>query len=177
MPIEARKDDRSMIHALFEAYRLKQEEETGTTLFHAEKTSTADRTDFMKPTRTLVVVTAATATDDATAIVLANDIKATVDKHFGDDQAHDAATSAAITIADATDLATAITLANDLKAKYNTHRTASTVHHNNDTTNDVTNANATDSATLQTLINEIRGDVIAHMASAPSGPQVKLVDA
>jgi len=121
------------------------------------------------------LVSAANGTDDATNSVLANDIKAVVNRHFVDDYAHDTALSAVITTADGTDTATNFALANAIKAAYNTHASASGVHFNNDGTNTVTNADGTNAATTATLLNEIKGDVNAHVVSAPFGAMIRLI--
>jgi hypothetical protein len=147
------------------------------TLAHLSQTESTNRSNYKAPTVSRLRVTAANGTDEDTAVALVNDIKGVLDRHFVDDVAHDAATSAVITIDDAEDEATAITLANDLKAKYNTHLAASNVHYTDDTSNDVTNANATDDTTLYVVINEMKADVNAHLASAPAGTFVDVVPA
>lgn len=144
--------------------------------FHASVTQTRGG-DYRNPTVASHTVAAANATDLATSLVLVNQIKDVMDHHFRDEVAHNTATSAQITIADGTDITTAVALANDLKAKYETHRTASNVHFNNDATNTVTNANATDQTTLNTLINEIKGDINAHVTNATLGSMIRLLPA
>jgi hypothetical protein len=165
------------MYALVAAHNARQEAAV-TNQFHADITQKTSGY-FASPTVASDTVTAATATDLATSLVLVNQIKAVLDRHFVDTLAHDTAVSATITIADATDLATAITLANNLKDMYTTggHVDASNVHFNDDSTNVVTNADATDQTTLNTLVNEIKGDVNAHITSAPIGSMVQLVPA
>ena len=72
-------------------------------------------------------------------------------------------------VASSADVATYTTalvgLANDLKAQYNAHRTQSTIHSSNDTTNVVSVANATNLATAITLLNDIKAKFNAHAVS------------
>lgn len=176
MAMNVRRVPDSIVYALLAAANQRQVDAISTS-FHLSRTEDTNLTDYTTPSVTRVTVTHAAATDAATRITLANQIKSVLDRHFVDDIAHDSAVSAVITIADSTDAATAITLANDLKAKLNVHLTASNVHFTNDSTNTVTNADATDAATLEVLVNEIRGDAIAHLASAPAGTYLNLVPA
>ncbi len=143
--------------------------------FHKDKTPAVPTgyPDYRNPS-VARLAPAAAATDAATQLSLANNLKRVVNLHFADRDSHNSAISAAIATADATDAATARTLANAIKAAYNTHLTASNVHYNNDTANAVSSLDATDAATLQTLVNEIRTDLIAHMASAPAGAYISI---
>jgi hypothetical protein len=175
MAYEVRKVPDAMIFALVAAHNAGQEARVASS-FHADKTQRTTG-DYKAPVVANDTVTAANGTDLATALVLVNELKDVVDRHFADSYAHDTATSAAITIADGTNTATAVTLANDLKAKYNVHISAANVHFNNDGTNTVTNADATDLTTLNVLINEIKGDVNAHVTNATVGAMIRLVDA
>lgn len=118
---------------------------------------------------TSTAVATANASDEATAIVLANGLKGTINRHLaseGNSGVHLVASAAAIAAADATDLATAITLANEIKADYNTHLSEAGVHLANDATNIVAAVDATDQATLETLLNEIKADYNLHIAGA-----------
>ena len=138
-------------------------------------------------------LTAPAATTLATAVTLANDIKAQLTAHQGftstlseaitlvneiklDYNAHIADTDVH-TIADAvnptsagaaTDLASAIVLANEIKLDYNAHRSEAGVHVNNDAGNEITSADATDLATLTTLANELKTDISAHLVEVSS---------
>jgi hypothetical protein len=176
MAITTRKMSDEILYALVEANNQAHTDALAS-LFHLDRTSTTDGRDYKDPTVTRVTVTHAAATNAATRITLVNQIKDVLDVHFTDAIAHNTATSAVITIADATDTTSAVALVNDLKAKLNTHHTAANVHYTNDGTNTVTNADATDATTLETLVNEVRTDVIAHVASAPGGLFINLVDA
>jgi hypothetical protein len=176
MAFDIRKVPDAIAFALVAANNKRQLDAISTS-FHLDRTSTTNRSEYQTPTVTPVSVTAATATNEATAVALVNDIKRVLDKHFADTIAHDTATSAAVTIADATNTATGVTLANNLKSVYGTHLSAANVHYTNDSTNTVTNADATDLTTLNTLINEIKGDVNTHMASAPAGSIINLIPA
>jgi len=124
-------------------------------------------------------ITAANASDLATSLTLANQIRTIYLGHLensneGGVLAHKVADPApALTVS--TDLATAITLANAIKADYNTHRASTTYHGNADSTNVVTSADATDQGSLNTLLNEIKTDLNNHMANAQSAPSLRLV--
>lgn len=139
-----------------------------------------------------MTVTAAAATDLATSLTLANQIKRVYNGsssssivgywvgHRLDTMGHLAVDSTnSVTAADATSLATCITLANQLKAKYNAHRTQAGVHHNNDAVNVVTVADAVNlQAEVNALLNDIKAQVNAHMADAPSEVgMLRIVDA
>jgi hypothetical protein len=176
MAFNSRRTDQDMLYALVAANNQRLVDGISTS-FHLDQTARTTRTDYRNPTITRVTVTAADATNLATSLTLVNDIRSVVDTHFADTIAHDSATSAAITIAVGTDLTTAVALANDLKAKFDTHREAANVHFTDDTTNDVTNADATDQTTLNTLVNEIKVDVNAHVASAPVGAFISIIEA
>lgn len=176
MAYETRKISEEIAFALVAAHNERQEESVAS-FFHADITSTTDRTNYKAPVTTSLTVTLANASDTATAVALANDLKTKINIHFADTFAHDTAVSAAVATADATDEATAITLANALKAAFNTHLSASNVHHNNDGTNTVAAADASDAGTLNTLLNEMKGDYNAHIVSSPAGGMIQLVDA
>ena len=147
-------------------------------LFHKDRSAAAPTSppDYRNPSVTRLAPAAA-ATNPATQLSLANNLKSVINRHFRDAGVHNTALSALIATADATDATTAITLANAVKAAYNTHCGSVTVHFNADATNTTSSADATDATTLQTLVNEIRTDVIAHMASAPVGVFVEVIEA
>lgn len=126
-----------------------------------------------------VTITAATASDLATSLTLANQIRVVYLLHLenardGGVLQHKVADPAPALTA-ATDLATAITLANAIKSDYNTHRASTTYHYNADSTNTITSSDATDQSSLNTLLNELKTDINAHMADAPSAPSIRLV--
>lgn len=175
MAYRVRNTAETLARAAVAANNLRQTEAVAS-FFHADTTQKTTG-HWMAPVVTDDLVTAANGTDDATNSVLANEIKAVVNRHFADDYAHDSALSAQITTADGTDAATNSTLANAIKAAYNTHASAASVHFNNDGTNTVTNADATNQATASTLLNEIKGDVNAHIVSAPLGAMIRTVPA
>lgn len=94
------------------------------------------------------IVTAATATDEATAYTLANDLKTQYEAHrvLTAGSVHGAADSTnTIAAADATTLATLVTLTEELFDEYEDHRvlTAGSVHGGADSTNAATTANYT----------------------------------
>lgn len=129
-------------------------------------------------------VAKANASNLATAVALANEIRAVHNFMMTDTLAHKVAdvtdpTAVAAANPNAGDggLAGAIALANDIKAKYNVHIASTTYHYNADATNNITSANASDLTTLQTLLNELKGDMNAHMASAPTGKSIRVLPA
>jgi len=121
-------------------------------------------------------ITAANASDLATSLTLAEQIRGVYNTHLDSDAAHKIKDPKPALSA-ATSLATAITLANAIKADYNTHRASTTYHYNADATNVVTSSDATDQSSLNTLLNEIKTDLNAHLASAPAGSLAQLIDA
>lgn len=170
MSVKPRAMSDEILYALVLANNQRQTDNISTN-FHLDRTSAAPTAgvDYKNPTVTRSAVSLAAATDAATRVALANQIRSVLNVHFVDAIAHNTAVSPVLTVAVATDTTSAIALVNDIKAKYNVHLSAANVHFTNDGTNTVTNADATDATTLQTLVNEIRGDVIAHMLSAPVG--------
>ena len=125
---------------------------------------------------TATAITAANASDLATSLTLAEQIRGVYSAHLDDDAAHKLADPKPTLVA-ATTLATAITLANAIKSDYNTHRASTTYHYNADATNAVSSADATDQSSLNTLLNEIKTDINAHMASGPAGSLAQLISA
>lgn len=148
----------------------------GTGLPHAGITSTQG-SDIMNPSSSSRLVTSPNATNEATLVTLANDIKAIYSTyHIADTGAHKAADAAnAIAAADATNTATAITLLNEVKADYNTHRASTTYHYAADATNAVSSADATDEASAITLANEIKTDLNAHIIFAVAAQTIEEV--
>lgn len=124
-----------------------------------------------------VTVTAANATDLASALVLVNQMLQVYRFHMADTLAHKVVGVDLASYADATDLATAITRVNDIKAKYNVHRASTTHHYTADATNVVAVADATDLASLQTLANDVKAKLNAHFASAPAAASIRVVSA
>lgn len=138
------------------------------------------------------VVTAANATNIATAIALANDIRTQYEAHrvlIGGGEHGAADNTNAITAPVATNGLEALTLALDLKAKFNAHIVLTTggvhgaadstntttspapvwVHGAADATNIVAAPAATNLATAITLLNELRGDYEAHRILVAGG--------
>lgn len=130
--------------------------------FHLDATSSA--------------ITAANATDLASSLLLAEQIRGVYNTHLDNDAAHKIKDPKPA-LAAATELATAITLANAIKADYNTHRASTTYHYNADATNVTSSADATDQTSLNTLLNELKTDLNAHLASGPAGSLAQLIDA
>jgi len=126
----------------------------------------------------------ADATDLASTIALANQLKkvwnggysTTYPGHTQDTLAHKVVDSTDVTaVADASDLTTVEALLNDLKAKFNTHIASTTYHYNADATNTIATANATDLATSEALANSIKAALLAHWASGPSAASLRSV--
>lgn len=134
-------------------------------------------------------VAVADATNEATAITLANNIKLQLNNHLAalseldelivivnelktnynlhrQSTVFHALADAVndVVLADATDLATCIALANDIQAKYNAHLAQAGVHINNDATNSSVAPVATNLATLITLAGDIQVEFTLHMA-------------
>lgn len=125
---------------------------------------------------TATAISAANASDLATSLVLAEQIRGVYNAHLDNDAAHKLADPKPA-LSPATTLATAITLANAIKADYNTHIASTTYHYNADATNAITSSNATDQSSLNTLLNELKTDMNAHIASGPAGALVRLTSA
>jgi hypothetical protein len=121
-------------------------------------------------------VTSANASDLATSLTLANEIKGIYEDHVKDDAKHKLPL-AITTLVAASTLATGITLGNAIKTAYNIHRASTTYHYTADATNVVASADATDQSSLNTLLNEIKTDLNAHITSGPTGSLARLVDA
>lgn len=145
--------------------------------FHADVTSRTTSVDYKAPTKSAYTVAGANSTNTATAITLVNECKRVYNNHAVDDYAHNTAVSAVVSTADATTLATAITLVEALFTAFGTHRTASNVHFNNDSTNTRSSATAEDESTLVAAVNEFKTDVNAHIASAPAAAMVRMIPA
>lgn len=175
--MKVRKVPDALVFGLVAAYN-QQRLDAISTSAHLER-SAVDSTDgdYMNPTVTRLSVSSANATNEDTLVTLANELKADINLHFADANAHNTAVSSAVATAAATNTATAVTLLNALKSAYGTHLSASNVHYTNDSTNTVSAANATDEATAITLANELKTDVNAHMASAPAGVYLDVVEA
>ncbi len=151
-------------------------------VFHYDQLS--DMTgEHTHPVATIMTVTAAAATNLATSITLANNLKKVLNRHMADGLdafgcgCHTVAdTTNVVTTADAaTLLAEVQTLLNAIKTKFNAHLTQSGVHPNNDGTNTEATANATDQTTANALAISLKAKINAHMASANAGHGIRLV--
>lgn len=128
--------------------------------------------------RSEMVIAAANASDLATSLVLANEIKAVYNFHCADTLAHKAAdTTNVVSAAVATTLATAITMANETKVDYAAHRVSTVFHVVADSTNTIAAVDATDLSSLITLLNELKTDINAHMASGPAAKSIRAIEA
>lgn len=174
--MDIRKISDAMVYALVVSNNQRQIDAIGSS-FHADITCGTAGVDYTSPAVNRLSISSANATDLPSVITLANELKADINLHFADAIAHNSAVSASVTTADAEDQTTADALLNALKAAYNTHRTASGVHFNNDSTNSVSSADATDLASSVTLANELKAKFNLHIASAPAGVYINLVSA
>jgi hypothetical protein len=174
--MDVRKTPDNVAYALVAAANQRQVDGIST-FFHLNRTETTDSSDYRAPTVTRMAISAAVASNEATLVALANELKADINTHFADTIAHNTAVSSAVATAAATNTATANTLLNALKAAYNTHLSAANVHYTNDATNTIAAADATNEATGITLANELKTDFTAHIASAPAGTYIRLIDA
>lgn len=106
-----------------------------------------------------------TATNEATAITMANAIKAAYNLHRAQATVHTVNDAGnAVSSANATDEASLVTLVNEIKADFNLHRVAATVHDVDDDKNVIATANATDDASAITLVNAIKAAYNLHLA-------------
>ena len=125
-----------------------------------------------------LVVTAANATDLASAIALAQNLSDVYNTHRVDLLAHAAADSTN-TVATAKSAivsqSTAITFANQLKAAYNAHRSQSGVHHADDSGHATSSSDASGALSLYTLLNELKTDINAHMAASLAGASLRAI--
>jgi hypothetical protein len=128
---------------------------------------------------TFTTLSGAAAADELAAIDATNQLKAIYEFHIRDTLAHSITQAAEPTLVVATSLATAYTLANAIKVDYALHIADTDMHPNADATNTVAAADATTLGSLQTLVNEMKNTTAlqAHMASAPSAPSLRAVDA
>lgn len=120
-------------------------------------------------------VSAAAATDLATSVALANDIRARYVAHIADTDAHAAADATnTVTAVAATDLATVNTLVNEIKGDLNAHIALASVHRGvggagGVTIATVTTANGTDQTTANALCNALKAALNNHVrAGAPN---------
>ncbi len=177
MTIKVRKaNDKGMFRAIADQLNQLREASVGSN-FHASTTAVSQTGD--PPVYTALAVTAANGAGTVPLIVaLANNIKAVLNLHYADMDAHKSVQTAAIATADATDLATAQTLLNACKTSYNTggHLNTANVHFNNDGTNTIAAVNATDQASADTLGNELKTDINAHILGALAGQHISLID-
>lgn len=174
MSTEVRKGTDTVITALVAAHNARQLAAVAS-FFHADVSQTV--------VGATLAVSAANASDLATSLTLANQVKGIYNTHVRDGvvPGNGAAGShktqgATVTTADATDLPTGIALANAIKTAYTAHIASSAMHYTVDAANPIAAANASDQATLNTLLNELKTDLNLHMASGPVGAMIKLVD-
>lgn len=146
------------------------------TQVHRDKTSVESGT-ALSPASTAMTIDGY-ATDLASSISLANELKGKLAYHLADDSAHLIADDVNVNFdgyALASDLATVELLANAMKVDYTAHLSQSGVHLNNDSTNTITAADATDQSTSNLLLNDIATKLTAHMGNAGSVQRLVLI--
>lgn len=178
-----RNSDRAVLFGLVQAMNKTRVLNVGS-VFHYDQLADMSG-DFERPTVTLTTVTAAAATNLATSITLANQLKAVFNRHIAD--ALDDHGCGAHAVADATNVVTTAdaatllaevqTLLNAIKTKFNAHLTQASVHANNDGTNTEATADATDQTTANALATSLKAKLNAHMASAPAGHGLRVTAA
>lgn len=180
MAIEVTKVPEALVFALAAAHN-KGQVEAVTTEFHADVTSLTDREDYRNPVATAATVTSANASTTPTAVALVNELLHKMNLHFADLLAH-VAEDVAIDEAECTDEATAIALVNILSTAYNDHLVLGSgsdeyqIHYNDDETNTDGSSTASNAGTLYTRANNLKAKFNAHIASAPPGSMLHLVD-
>lgn len=126
-------------------------------------------------------ISAADASDQATANTLLNELKTDYNAHraiVGSSEHIGADATNTVTAADATNLATSITLVNEIKAAYNAHLAlnGATGHYGPDIVNTVSVADAADLAGVIALANAIKAAYTAHIANIKAGSPKSVVD-
>lgn len=192
MSISVRKGASASIeHTLIAQFNnLRQTVAKNSSQFHADITSlgTTGSAAGLATAASITSTLPANATDLPTSLALANALQSLSAMHAADAvntlyhnagshliaDTTNAPTLAAIPAA--TTLVTAEAVANGLKAFWNAHFTQTGVHVGNDGTNTISAAAATDQGTTNTLLNAVKTAVVAHVASAPSGLGIRLID-
>lgn len=125
------------------------------------------------PSSTPWEVEAANASNLATALTLAADVKLILGYHFRDALAHAEETIPTWTAPDPTDEATLVTWCAELKVKYNGHLENTDAHQKTDITNAIAATTPANLAECITLLNEAKTDLNAHILDAPLTPKIK----
>lgn len=188
MALSVRNNVSELVLALVATANLNQDGYTDSLAkgyFHRDLTQTTSPSPILQGetiTLTTVTVSAPTAVDLPSTLILTNQLFGVLNLHMADDQVHlikdgyNLSALAAFQQFPAVDLPSAVTLLNELKVVFNHHLTQSGVHQNNDNTNTCNTANATNLATSETLANALATDLNAHMASAPTGnPRIRIL--
>jgi hypothetical protein len=153
----------------------------GSAKVHADVTSKpTTQTDDFTAASTPDIAASANASNLATSVTLANEIKAIYNRHVADDLAHKVGTSPAIATADASvagTVTTVIALVNATKAAFNTHIASTTYHYAADGTNSVATADATDQTSANALANALKTALNAHIQLGLATPSLKLLPA
>ena len=177
MSIPARKHLESLLGAIVKAFNEDRKARVSTNV-HYSPTAIALTGDPRNPSVTAFAISAANASDLATSLTLAKEIRAKLQYMALDDVAHKVQDPTFASLAaEPNDLATAITFANDAKAKYGVHIASTTYHATADATNTIAAANASDQSSLNTLLNELKTDINAHVLAALAGYSVRIMPA
>jgi hypothetical protein len=185
MAISVRKNSEEMYLAL--AYALNaMQGQVQTAGYHRDLTEITNSPIFTQSgiVLTQVTVSAPSATDLASALVLANQELAVLHMHLMDDQAHLIKDFVNDPYADgyaapATNLAELEVLLNALKLLFVAHCTQSGVHVNNDTTNYGLPTNATNLGNAKILANALATAMNTHMGNAGTSlncPRIHIMD-
>ena len=137
--------------------------------------SSERRGSYDAPTSAPWEVTAPNATNLATAITLAADIKLIAGYHLRDALAHADPTPLAFTAPDPTDEASLVAWCTELKTDYNGHLEDTDAHQKTDVTNAISASTPTNTAECVTLLNEAKADLNAHILDAPIAKKIKTV--
>lgn len=147
--------------------------------YHKDITTWGTTGNFTAPSAAARLAVTATATDEATGVLRANELKNLLVYHLRSTAAHKAAdTTTANTlaaVADATADASVITLATAIQTAWNAHDGDTTYHITADTTDDGTSIGSS-AANARTSLNAIFTAYNAHIQSAPAGAYINLVD-
>lgn len=120
-------------------------------------------------------VTAPDATNLATAITLALNIKQQAGYHWRNAFAHVDGSVLTFTAPDPTNEGTLVTWCIELKAKYNGHLEDTDQHQKTDVTNAIAASTPTNTAECVTLLNEAKADLNAHILDAPLAAKINSI--
>lgn len=182
MALTIRKDPASLAFGVATAFNafMRKFVESETSFPHYDITSTPSGS-FDAPVSTALGVVNSSTADLSAVILMAEEMRSVMLKHFADALAHKAAdtTDAALlalgTVPTATDQTSVNLLLNALATAYAAHRVSTSYHLGVDATNVVTALSATDLASSKTLAADIRTQIIAHILFGWTTPSLNLV--